>query len=204
MLYTLKKCFFEANVVKYVMNQTLKPGSLINNVYNSVVSFKESPEKIKQALGATGAVVVLAGGILGLQALLRNKPRPPIKYLSPAISHYLQYNDDWYQIIAALSDYGHFALASFERLAEAVTHLIYITSGLEEQKPQFSKLYTVAQLIGIIVESVRVLRAHLVVKYGQVEQVMLEFDEIAGQIQQLCNDSQYNVDNILHYQHLTK
>lgn len=165
--------------------------------------FKNNPAKVKQVLGATGALVVFAGGVLGLQALFKQRPKPPIKHVAPALSHYLEYNEDWYFQIAALSDYGHFAQASFQRLAEAASYLIYVTADLDSH-PNYSKLYTVAQLIGIVVESIRVLRAHVQQKYGQVQQVMLEFDEIAANIQQLCNDTQYNVDNIVHYQNLQK
>jgi hypothetical protein len=178
--------------------------TLTQKVTTTLNEFKNDKGKVKQALGATGAVMLFAGGMYGLQTLLKNKPKPVIKYLSPAMSHYLQYNEDWYNQIAALSDYGHFALSSFEKLAEAVAFLIYLTSDLENEKTNFSKLYMVAQLIGVVVECVRVLRAHLQKQYSQVLQVMLEFDEIAANIQQLCNDTQYNVDNILHYQRLTK
>lgn len=140
---------------------------------------------------------------MGLQALLKNRPKPVIKHLSPAISHYLLYNEDWYHQVAALSDYAHFALGSFERLAEAVTLIIYLTADLETHQ-HLTKLRMVAQCIGVVVECLRVLRAHLMTQYGTVKQVMVEFDEIAGNIQQLCNDTQFNVDNILEYQKLTK
>jgi hypothetical protein len=176
---------------------------LLQKVTTTVSEFKNNPARVKQALSATGAVVLFAGGLFGLQSVLKNRTKPAIKHLSPAISHYLQYNEDWYHQIASLSDYAHFAPASFERLAEAVTHLIYITADLES-KQSYSKLWSVAQLIGIMVECVRVLRAHVLKHYGTVDQVMLEFDEIASNIQQICNDTQYNVDNILAYQRLTK
>jgi hypothetical protein len=177
--------------------------NLLNSVKTKVTEFKNDPGKVKQALGATGAVVVFAGGLFGLKALLQNKPKPVIKHLSPALSHYLEYNEDWYYQVAALSDYGHFAQAAFEHLAEAATFLIYLTANLESQQ-NYSKLYNVAQLIGIIVESIRVMRAHVYSRYGSVQQVMLEFDEVAANIQTLCNDTQFNVDNILHYQKMTK
>ena len=176
---------------------------LTQNLAQKLNEFKGHPAKVKQALSATGAVVVFAGGLFGLQALLKNKAKPTIKFLNPALSHYLEYNEDWYHQVAALSDYAHFAQAAFERLAEAVTYLIYVTADLESQS-NYSKLYTVAKLIGIVVESIRVMRAHVYGKYGMVQQVMLEFDEIAANIQTLCNDTQFNVDNILHYQKLTK
>ena len=177
--------------------------TVTQTVTQKLNDFKSDPAKVKQALSATGAVVVFAGGLFGLSALLKNKPKPTIKHLSPALSHYLEYNEDWYHQVAALSDYGHFSQAAFEKLAEAVTFLIYVTSDLESQQ-NYTKLYTVAKLIGIIVESIRVMRAHLYSKYGSVPQVMLEFDEVAANIQTLCNDTQFNVDNILHYQKLTK
>jgi hypothetical protein len=179
------------------------PESVVNSVKNKLSEFKNSPEKIKQALGATTGAVVLFAGLYGLQTVLKKKPKPAIKYLSPAISHYLQYNEDWYYLIVSMSDYGHFAVATFERLAEAVTHLIYLTADLETHQ-QHSKLYLVAQLIGIIVECIRVIRAHLSKQYVQVEQVMLEFDEIAANMQQICTDTQYNVDNVIAYQRMTK
>ena len=176
----------------------------LQKVNEFIHEFKSDKTRVKQALGATGAVIVFAGGLFGLQAVLKNKTKPPIKHLSPALSHYLLYNEDWHTQLVALSDYAHFAQASFERLAEAAAYLIYITTDLDSQTPQFSKLYQVAQLIGIVVESIRVLRAHLAMQYSQVPQVMLEFDEIAGNIQQICNDTQYNVDNILAYKSMTK
>lgn len=179
------------------------PENLLAGVKQKLGEFKNSPEKIKQALGATGAVVLFAGGLYGLQTALKNKPKPAIKYLAPAISHYLQYNEDWYHLVEAMSDYGHFAVATFERLAEAITHLIYLTADLEVHQ-QHSKLYLVAQLIGIIVECIRVIRAHLSNQYGHVQQVMLEFDEIAANMQQICTDTQYNVDNVIAYQRMTK
>lgn len=177
--------------------------ALTQNLSQKLTEFKSDPTKMKQALTATGAVVVLAGGLFGLQSVFKNRTKPVIKHLSSAMSHYLEYNEDWYFQIAALSDYAHFAQAAFERLAEAAAFLIYVTSDLESLQ-NYSKLYTVASLIGIVVESIRVLRAHVYSKYGSVTQVMMEFDEIAGNLQQLCNDTQYNVDNILHYQKMTK
>lgn len=177
--------------------------NLLNGIKSKVNEFKSDPARVKQALGATGAVVVFAGGLFGLKTLLQNKPKPVIKHLSPALSHYLEYNEDWYHLVAALSDYAHFAQASFEKIAEAATFLIYVTADLENLQ-DYSKLYTVAKLIGLIVESIRVLRAHVYSKYGSVQQVMLEFDEVAANIQTLCNDTQFNVNNVLHYNKLTK
>jgi len=177
--------------------------AVVQKVVQQFHEFKSDKTKIKQALNATGAIIVVAGGLFGLKAVLQNRPKPGIKHLSPALSHYLEYNEDWYAQLSALSDYGHFALGSFERLAEAVTYLIYLTNDMDSQTPNYSKLYHVAQLIGIVVESIRVIRAHLHLQYAQVPQVMLEFDEIASNIQQLCNDTQYNVDNILAYQRMT-
>lgn len=176
---------------------------IIQQVSNKLSEFKNDPVKVKKALGATGAVVLFAGGLIGLQTVLKNKQKPTIKNLSPAISYYLQYNEDWYHLIAALSDYSHFAPQSFERLAEAVTHLIYLTSFVEAEQ-NYTKLINVSKLIGIIVECVRVIRAYLVQQYHQVPQVMTEFDEVAANIQQLCNDTQFNVENIIAYNKLTQ
>lgn len=179
------------------------PSQILNNVKSTFNEFKSNPEKIKQALSATGAVVLFAGSLFGLQTVLKQKPKPVIKYLTPAISHYLNYHQDWYHLIEAMSDYGHFAVATFERLAEAVTHLIYFTADLETHQ-HYSKLYHVAQIIGIIVECIRIIRAHVFEKYGHIQQVMLEFDEIAASMQTICTDTQYNVDNVMAYQRLTK
>ena len=177
--------------------------NLTQTLTQKLAEFKSNPDKVKQALSATGAVVIVAGGLFGLKSMFKNRPKPTIKHLAPAMSHYLEYNEDWYFQIAALSDFGHFSQAAFERLSEAVAFLIYVTADLETRQ-NYSKLYTEASLIAIVVESIRVIRAHVYQKYGSVDQVMLEFDEIAGNMQQLCNDTQYNVDNILHYQKLTK
>jgi len=173
----------------------------MQQVTEKLVEFKNDPVRIKQALKGTGAVVLFAGGLWGLQSLLKNKPKTPIKYLSPALSHYLEYNEDWYHLIASLSDYAHFAVATFERLAEAATHLIYIMSDAEANH-NFTKLKHVAKLIGIVIECVRVLRAHLAKSYGHVPQAMALYDEIAANIQQLCNDTQFNVENIVAYNKL--
>ena len=202
-----KKRILKFSVNGLKVHMSAENTNILNNVLSTVNtkfnSFKSDPAKVKQALGATGAVVVFAGGLFGLNALLKNKPKPKINNLSSAISYYLEYNEDWYHQIAALSSFSHFAPGAFEKLAEAATYLIYVTSDMESQQ-NFSKLYTVATLIGIIVESIRVLRAHVYSKYGSVQQVMLEFDEIAANIQTLCNDTTFNVENILHYQKLTK
>ena len=202
-IFQKKSNFFLSHISKAMAENTNILNGVLNTVKSKVNEFKSDPAKIKQALGATGAAVVFAGGLFGLNALLKNKPKPTIKNLSPALSHYLEYNEDWYHLIEALSHYSHFAQGAFEKLAEAATYLIYVTSDLESQQ-NFSKLYTVASLIGIIVESIRVMRAHVYSKYGSVQQVMLEFDEIAANIQTLCNDTTFNVDNILHYQKLSK
>ena len=49
--------------------------TLTQKVTTTLNEFKNDKGKVKQALGATGAVMLFAGGMYGLQTLLKNKPK---------------------------------------------------------------------------------------------------------------------------------
>ena len=176
--------------------------TLTNKLKSAIDTVRKNPVRAASALGG---VLLVAGGVWGVNRVLAKAGTGDLPLLDHATSAYLAHDKTWYYYISDMSKYGHFAPASFRKLAECATHIIFLTATLEalsESGLKAKHLWNLAKLIGKAVECIRVLRYHVVEHYGHVPSVMEQFDEAAANIQQYCNDVQFNVTNTFEYSQL--
>jgi hypothetical protein len=162
--------------------------------------------QIKRTATLFGIATTVGIGVTVFKKVKNEKPKKPIKGISIPLSAYLQQDPAWYEACRQLSSYAYLAPATFERLCWWAAELLYfqwqLVAGERAMTP--GVLSHISDKIGAIIESVRVLRAHVSRKHGFLREVMEDFDTSASSIQTMCNDIQHNLTFEMQYQWMQK
>jgi len=178
------------------------PSTFWSKISSTLKKKLQDKAQLKRAAQVFGIAATLGLGVAVVKKVENSKPKKPIKGISIALSAYLQQDPAWYDACRQISRYAYLAPATFERLCWWSAQLLYLqwqlVAGERTMTP--GVLSHISDKIGCVIESVRVLRAHVARKHGMLREVMEEFDTSASSIQTMCNDIQHNLTFEMQYQ----
>jgi hypothetical protein len=163
-------------------------------VSEKIKGFFKDTERLK-SYGAALGILTVGGIVYGVSKKLKKKKLlPPIRGIRRELSVYIQVDPAWYEPCYGMSRFHHVAPASFEVLCSSVANLLHLLYkiGSGETRLTASTLSHLSDHMSPIVECIRIIRAHVVSKYGYRLEVMDEFDALASSMQSLCDNIQYN------------
>jgi hypothetical protein len=144
--------------------------------------------KLAATAGVVGGAVALGG------ALLRaTSSRESIEELSAEQNAVLASDAELHGLCVRLMQFGRFHPGSTRVVVEGAVALVEALAQTRARgRLKMSLPRLVASKCAAIVEGVRLLRAHVARRVGGMAGVLEDFDEIAGGLQKVCTDAQFN------------
>ena len=160
----------------------------------SILNGFEAYASSKMFKGMAAAGVLVAGALVGGSALKMRK-RDPIKHLTDEGNDALGLSPPMHSLCAQMETYSLFHRRAYiDMLVGAVELVTLHAKVMQASDPnKLSNAHLATEHAGKTVEGVRTLRAHVKRRTKNNAEIMKEFDEIAADIQQLCNDMRFNV-----------
>lgn len=149
------------------------------------------------AVGAGVGIFLWAG-----KQIVPSRPQTKFEEVNNIANELLSADRNIKSLCERLRQYQYMDYGSYTTILMRCAELIDLQMQLQrrEIKPSLSIPRIVSRKCSDIVESIRRIRAFTLKQVNNNQQTLMDFDEIAGEFQRICNDYSYNLTKIVECQ----